>query len=307
MRFNGAELPPKPEDEPPDSTFPYGPCPRCGRLSNFTGIASAPLHYTGMLAIGRGGDERLFDEQVSVLACQGCRHNIVVVEEEYVGGKRHADGGFNTGGICQWRGVHWWPAPGSTPADPDVPQAVADAIAEGGPAGKFDFGKGLDAAERSASQAASSVEGEGALHSSNGDSSTSPRSRATQDAEATSLAREAGANPAFAILTSWERLTAALLDLAGARLDLQANARPPMRTGVDALQRLRTARLIDDNFYEAATQLRQLRDRVAHGQHNPTPGEAVAYVETGEELRRTAHALAGMTSSPVTKPTLSTD
>ena len=71
-----------------------------------------------------------------------------------------------------------------------------------GPAGKFDFGKGLDAAERSASQAASSVEDEGALHSSNGDSSTSSRSRPTQDAEATSLAREAGANPAFAILTS---------------------------------------------------------------------------------------------------------
>jgi Domain of unknown function (DUF4145) len=130
MRFNGAELPPKPEDEPPDSTFPYCPCPRCGRLSNFTCIASAPLHYSGERALGRAGDDRLFDEQVSVLACQGCRNNIVVVEEELVGGKRRRDG-FKTGGICQWRGVHWWPTPGSTPADPDVPQVVANTIAEG--------------------------------------------------------------------------------------------------------------------------------------------------------------------------------
>lgn len=33
-------------------------------------------------------------------------------------------------------------------------------------------------------------------------------------------------------------------------------------------------------------ELRQLRNQVAHGQHNPTSGEAVAYVESTEELTR---------------------
>jgi len=28
-----------------DSTFPYGPCPRCGRHSNFTAIDAPPLTF----------------------------------------------------------------------------------------------------------------------------------------------------------------------------------------------------------------------------------------------------------------------
>jgi hypothetical protein len=71
----------------------------------------------------------LFDEQVSILSCQGCGQNTAVIEEEYVGGVRRRDGGSS--GACEWRGIHWWPIPGMQPADPDVPERIADAVAEG--------------------------------------------------------------------------------------------------------------------------------------------------------------------------------
>jgi hypothetical protein len=124
-------LPPKPEHELPDSTFPYGPCPRCGRASNFDVKGTAPLTFDdlGTYALSADGRrERLHDEQLAVLQCQGCRQNIVVVEEQYVGGRRKRDGGRS--GSVQWRGIHWWPNLGMRTGDPDVPPGVASAIAE---------------------------------------------------------------------------------------------------------------------------------------------------------------------------------
>ncbi len=127
-RISFDRLPEKPDDVLPDSTDPHGPCPRCGRLSNFTVKGQAPLNYDGRgFSLGQNGQqEPTYDEQLSVLQCQGCRQNIVVVEQEYVGGVR---GGQS--GVAQWRGVHWWPAAGMRPTDPAVAEGVAEAIGEG--------------------------------------------------------------------------------------------------------------------------------------------------------------------------------
>lgn len=120
----------KPDDVLPDSTSPYGPCPRCGRLSNFTIKGNAAVTYDGG-TMGTGGMERelTYDEQLTVLQCQGCDQNVVVIEEQYVGGRRTRDGGTRSGAI-EWRGVHWWPRPGMRTGNPDVPAAVGEAVAE---------------------------------------------------------------------------------------------------------------------------------------------------------------------------------
>jgi len=130
-RMSNDRLPPKPDDALPDSTEPHGPCPRCGRLSNFTLEGSAPLTFDGSsyLVNHDGTRERTHFERLSVLQCQGCTQNIVVVEEEYVGGVRRADGGRS--GYSEWRGIHWWPTPGMRSGDPAVPLGVAEAIGEG--------------------------------------------------------------------------------------------------------------------------------------------------------------------------------
>lgn len=125
------KLPPKPDDILPDSTDPHGPCPRCGRLSNFTLVAEGPVTYGETSSIGPDGIRRReYDERLSILECQGCHQNVVVIEEQYIGGRRTRDG-HTAGGFVQWRGIHWWPVPGMRSGDPDVPEAVSEAIAEG--------------------------------------------------------------------------------------------------------------------------------------------------------------------------------
>ena len=80
------------------------------------------------MAVGGMQHEPTHDEQLTVLQCQGCHQNIVVIEEQYVGGSRTRDGGTRSGPV-EWRGVHWWPTPGMRPGKPDVPAAVSEAVA----------------------------------------------------------------------------------------------------------------------------------------------------------------------------------
>jgi hypothetical protein len=131
-RINLQRLPEKSGDLPPDSTHPYGPCSRCGRQSNFTIIGSAPLTYdNGLFIEGRDGRrERVWDEQISILQCQGCSQNMVVVEDQYVGGRRKRDGSTG-GGAVQWVGTFWWPPPGITQSAAEIPVPVVEAISEG--------------------------------------------------------------------------------------------------------------------------------------------------------------------------------
>jgi hypothetical protein len=51
--------PPHNPDTPPDTADPGGPCPRCGRVSSFEIIATAPVtFFSGIyVAVGRGTDD----------------------------------------------------------------------------------------------------------------------------------------------------------------------------------------------------------------------------------------------------------
>jgi len=130
QRINTGRLEPKPEGSPPDSTEPFGLCPRCDRHSNFTLAGHAPVSYTSTYVQNRDGDQgRDFDQRLSVLTCQGCSQNVIVVEDEYIGGVARRAGGRS--GANEWRGIHWWPTPGGAPRDASLPGNVADAISEG--------------------------------------------------------------------------------------------------------------------------------------------------------------------------------
>jgi hypothetical protein len=117
-------------DRLPDSTDPSGPCPRCGRVSNFSKRGEAPVTYDGTVRETPNGRVRGGSEQVAILECNGCGQCVVVIEERLIGGVR-ADLGRGRGGAITWRGIHWWPTPGAGSLDPSVPANVAASYAEG--------------------------------------------------------------------------------------------------------------------------------------------------------------------------------
>ena len=85
---------------PADAT---GPCPRCGRISNF--------HTDNQGSLRVDGDGAL--ESVAILRCMGCNEGTAVV--------------FDRSG----NGMHWYPTPGAAQLDPAVNQAVASCYDEG--------------------------------------------------------------------------------------------------------------------------------------------------------------------------------
>ena len=114
-------------DTLPDSSDPNGPCPRCGRASNFTTVAAVPISFRkDVFGMGRQGEQiPISEQQVSVLQCHGCADCTVVIEDSYVGGVQHGSSGRTT-----WRGIHWWPTPGAGTFDPAVPAPVTAAYDE---------------------------------------------------------------------------------------------------------------------------------------------------------------------------------
>src|SRR6266566_1734038 len=127
-RFDPPAPPARDPDRLPDSTDPSGPCPRCGRVSNFHPAASTPVTFEGaLIQYPDGRTERTHIEQATVLECAGCRQGLVVVEEQLVGGNPARLGGRLSGPIT-WRGIHWWPSPGAGTLDPDVPGVAGRAV-----------------------------------------------------------------------------------------------------------------------------------------------------------------------------------
>lgn len=117
-------------DSPPDSTDPAGPCPRCGRVSNFSVEGTAPVTFGGGYSVTyEGRQERIDVQRASILECSGCRARIVVIEDKYVDDRRAVDG--HAGGTINYRGVWWWPPPGVADLDAAVPHDIADAYQEG--------------------------------------------------------------------------------------------------------------------------------------------------------------------------------
>jgi hypothetical protein len=125
----GQKRAPEPNPEtPPDSADPTGVCPRCGRNSNFKGIAPPiPLKTHPNL---RGAQGEWFPvERVSGLLCMGCGNGVAVVEELYYDDGRHwTQGG---GGTQRWHGVMWWPFPAASGLSEAIPESIRDCFGEG--------------------------------------------------------------------------------------------------------------------------------------------------------------------------------
>jgi hypothetical protein len=126
----GESVPASNPDTPPDSSDPSGPCPRCGRASNFSVLGSLPVSFGDTYTEDRDG--RMIPEdldQVSSLLCSGCKQATVVVEEKWIG-NHAAREGIGTGGRVNYRGVHWWPPPSSADLDDAIPEGLRDSYAE---------------------------------------------------------------------------------------------------------------------------------------------------------------------------------
>jgi hypothetical protein len=104
------------------------------------------------------------------------------------------------------------------------------------------------------------------------------------------LALLAANNPSYAIVLAFGQVERALNALYEASLKT-AEGPTPRNTNLQ-LKMLQQHGVINEFFVGATNDLKELRDRIAHGQHNPTSGEAVTYVKTAQVLTMAAHALA---------------
>jgi hypothetical protein len=101
------------------------------------------------------------------------------------------------------------------------------------------------------------------------------------------LAELATSNPSFVVIKGWEDLEAALRALVEAAWPGAKRSYPLRR-----LPDLVSEGYVDASFASAVRDFRGLRNDVAHGQHNPTAGEAVTYVESTRELAQIAMSTA---------------
>lgn len=135
---------------------------------------------------------------------------------------------------------------------------------------KVEFGPALAEAEDSVSKAVEDA----------------PAVENQADAEPSPLIRQAEENPSYVVLRSWEQLATALGNVAeimlpGRRIGSWNSAR--------FLPELVRLELVTEDFAKAVRELRDLRNQVAHGQSNPTPGEAAAYAESAQVLAVLLH------------------
>jgi len=95
-------------DTLPTPRDPTGPCPWCGRVSNFDSKTEG--HLTGYSSEGIGF---IATHRVAILVCSGCKKGTVVVTNQL------------------GEGMHWYPAPGMGILDKQVNEGVASAYDEG--------------------------------------------------------------------------------------------------------------------------------------------------------------------------------
>ncbi len=97
------------------------------------------------------------------------------------------------------------------------------------------------------------------------------------------LAELATSNPSFVVIKAWEDLEAALMHLVKEVFPGTRDVNPLRR-----LPDLVKEQYVNDSYVNAVRELRDLRNNVAHGQHNPTAGEAITYLESARELSQIA-------------------
>jgi hypothetical protein len=95
-------------------------------------------------------------------------------------------------------------------------------------------------------------------------------------AELNQLVQIAQNFPSQAILDAWEWLR-----------NVAANTLPD-KSNLDRMEEKgwRMHWIVPAQISGAVSELNDLRDKVAHGRHTPTPGEAIAYVQTCEQMAR---------------------
>jgi hypothetical protein len=153
---------------------------------------------------------------------------------------------------------------------------------------KFSFGRKLVETGKRAERATSEVDA--------GLTGSNQEVPPEDDDRFSTLAKDAAENPSYSITAAWDMLEDALRDLLGSaakELGQNEEFRLP-RNQVVAIRSLRGRGYFNDNFISAVEGLRQLRNKVAHGQHKPTPSEAVSYVASASELSRVSQMLAAI-------------
>jgi hypothetical protein len=83
-----------------------------------------------MSAMAGGASEAMGLDQATVLLCRNCKQGVVVIEEQWVGDHPMREG-IQGGGAVTWRGIHWWPAPGTGDLDDSIPPKLQEAFVEG--------------------------------------------------------------------------------------------------------------------------------------------------------------------------------
>jgi hypothetical protein len=153
---------------------------------------------------------------------------------------------------------------------------------------KFSFGRKLVEAGKRAERVTSQVE-----HKLAEEDQQSPPENADLFS---ALARDAAENPSYSITAGWDALLGALRDLIDNVSPQLEQRDQPIRTvnEIPALQMLLYRHFVNADFVSAVHDLRHLRNKVAHGQHKPTPDEAVSYVESARELARASQVLANL-------------
>lgn len=95
--------------------------------------------------------------------------------------------------------------------------------------------------------------------------------------------------PSFLVLSSWQDLAEAIEDLANA---LAPAAPRKRRSPTESLKVLQQNEMIRPLEVEELLELQDLRNRVAHGQHRPTPGEALTYANLALSVRSRVYSVA---------------
>jgi hypothetical protein len=100
-----------------------------------------------------------------------------------------------------------------------------------------------------------------------------------------SLALEADSNPSYVVTAAWHEMEEPIRQLARLTLDYPED-RVALSSVGSLVSALRRREILDSSSVEGFNQLRTLRNAVAHGQHNPTPGEALAFLNATVEVSR---------------------
>jgi len=148
------------------------------------------------------------------------------------------------------------------------------------PIGDLDFGRGLERAE-------GSIEDAQQAEQAAGHQPPAGTRAPTRNAGPTDLARSAGKDPTYTIVTAWEQLLNALRSEWVARgLDGDFRGIPEFAQVHVVLRDLQSAEALPSEATAALQELRSLRNQVAHGQARPSSGEAAAYVAAAENVLR---------------------